>query len=605
VRVPIRSRVGAVSLLFLLPAFPVHAAVQPPPAAASVPAATPADLLPPVVDRIATAVDARFDPAKATALVRFMDQYWRLAANPGFNATIDHIKAQLTAAGFADGLAAAGGPHTWVEGYPAPTPGWDYTVGTVAVQGAHGQAETVVLSRAGQRDSLCINSFSTPSGGITARLVDVGNGGRSSDYAGRDLRGAVVLGDAEVSSLWEEAVVGHGAAGVISTSLGAYVRPDDADSAVQTPRDQWNVLQWNRVPYDPERRGFGFKATPRAAATLRRLLAAGPVRLKVTVQSTFTEGPDRTLIAEIPGTTRATERIVMAAHVQEPGANDDGSGCATLLGLATALRQAIADGAVPRPARTLTFMWVDEVRGSRQWLQDHPDQASGVQYMLSLDMTGEDTTKTGGTFLIEKGPDPSATWTRPSDPHTLWYHEGDAAPMLKGSLLNDLHLAVCQRYGRRTGWVVRTNPYEGGSDHTVYIEAGIPALLNWHFPDRYYHTNLDRPGKTSPLEMKRVGTATATTALLLASATPQDALAVAKVIAVAAGNRLALEARQGADLIGAASDPAEARVEEQEVMDAWRVWYIEALGSVRRLPVTPADAALTSYLDAAIAKLEH
>ncbi|MDE3155130.1 MAG: M28 family peptidase [Acidobacteriota bacterium] len=594
--------VGVLPLLLLLSALRGSAAV--PPAAASAGPA-PADLLPPVVDQVATALDGRFDQARAMALVRFMDQYWRLAGNPGFNATIDHIKGELTAAGFADGAEDPRTPHVWVESYPAPSPGWNDTVGTVAVQGAHGQAGTVVLSRAGQRNALCINSFSTPSGGITARLVDVGDGSRSSDYAGRDLRGAIVLGDAEASTLWDEAVVGHGAAGVISTALGVYVRPEDANSSERTPRDQWNVLQWNRIPYDPVRKGFGFKATPKAAATLRRLLAAGPVTLHVTVQSTFTSGPDRTLIAEIPGTTRPAERIVMAAHVQEPGANDDASGCATLLGLATALRQAIAAGSVPRPARTLTFMWVDEVRGSRQWLQDHPDEAAGVQYMLSLDMTGEDTAKTGGTFLIEKGPDPSATWPRPSDPHTLWYHAGDAAPRLKGSLLNDLHLAVCQRYGRRTGWVVRTNPYEGGSDHTVYIEAGIPALLNWHFPDRYYHTNLDRPDKTSPLEMQRVAGATATTALLLASATPAQALAVAKVIAAAAGDRLALETRQGADIIGAAADPAEARVEEQEVMDAWRVWYIEALGSVRRLPVTPADPALTSFIDAAIAKLER
>jgi aminopeptidase YwaD len=564
---------------------------------------TPASLLPPVVDTIGAAMDARFDRAGAMALVRFMDQYWRLAGNPGFNATIDHIETQLIAAGFADGSPTSdGAPHAWVESYPAQTPGWDYRVGTLAIAGAGGR---VVLSQSGQRDSLCINSFSTPPGGLTARLVDVGAGSRESDYAGRDVRGAVVLGDADSSRLWEEAVVGRGAAGVISTSLGDYVRPDDADSGVQTPRDQWNVLQWNRIPYDAARRGFGFKATPKAAATLRRALAAGPVSVTVTIQSAFTDGPDRTLIAEIPGTTRAAERIVMAAHVQEPGANDDGSGCATLLGLVKALRQAIADGEVPRPARTLTFMWVDEVRGSRQWLQDHPHEAAGVQYMLSLDMTGEDTAKTGGTFLIEKGPDPSATWTRPSDPHTEWYHEGDAVPMLRGSLLNDLHLAVCERYGRRSGWVVRTNPYEGGSDHTVYIEDGIPALLNWHFPDRYYHTNLDRPEKTSPAEMQRVAAATATTALLLASATPRQALDVARAIEAAANARLALETRQGAAIAAAAPDRGEARLEERELMDAWRVWYVEALDSVRRLPVTPGGPVLNAYIDTAIAKLEH
>jgi hypothetical protein len=63
--------------------------------------------------------------------------------------------------------------------------------------------------------------------------------------------------------------------------------------------------------------------------------------------------------------------------------------------------------ALPPPARTLTFIWGDENRGSRAWLTAHPDQAKGVQYMFSMDMTGEDTAKTGGTFLIEKQADPS------------------------------------------------------------------------------------------------------------------------------------------------------------------------------------------------------
>ena len=125
--------------------------------------------------------------------------------------------------------------------------------------------------------------------------------------------------------------------------------------------------------------------------------------------------------------------------------------------------------------------------------------------MLSLDMTGEDTAKTGGTFLIEKGPDPSAIWERPSDPHSEWGAGKVDPATVRGSFLNDLHLAVSLRRARDTGWVVRTNPYEGGSDHTVFTDAGVPALLNWHFTDRYYHTNLDTMDKTSPAEMQHVG----------------------------------------------------------------------------------------------------
>ena len=111
--------------------------------------------------------------------------------------------------------------------------------------------------------------------------------------------------------------------------------------------------------------------------------------------------------------------------------------------------------------------------------------------MFALDMTGEDTSKTGGTFLIEKQPDPSAVWPRPSDPHTAWGASPVDAKTLNGSLLNDVHLAICLRRATDTGWIVRTNPYEGGSDHTAFGAAGIPALLNWHFTDRYYHSSFD------------------------------------------------------------------------------------------------------------------
>ena len=38
-----------------------------------------------------------------------------------------------------------------------------------------------------------------------------------------------------------------------------------------------------------------------------------------------------------------------------------------------------------------------------------------IKWGISLDMVGENTDITGGTFLIEKMPDPSAIWTRGND----------------------------------------------------------------------------------------------------------------------------------------------------------------------------------------------
>jgi aminopeptidase YwaD len=533
---------------------------------AAQPAATS---LPPSAERAYKAVAPLVDGESAMEVVRFMDQYWRLAGNTGFNASLDHIRDRIRAAGL----------QPRVEEFPNRGKGWDYSVGTVTFA----DSGEVLLSRERDRVSLCINSFSTPSGGVEAPLVDVTGGGAPADYTGKDVKGAIVLGSASASVLWREAVVARGALGVISTAVASYIRPEDP--ARFTAADQQDVFQWSAIPYDEARKGFGFKASWRAASRMRERLKSAPVRLKVAIESSFSPGPNRMLVAEIPGATKPAERIVMVAHIQEPGANDDASGCGTLLALAVALQRAIATHVLPPPGRTLTFIWADETAGSRNWLTTHADEARATQYMFALDMTGEDTAKTDGTFLIEKQPDPSAVWTRPSDPHTLWGGTEVKAEMLKGSLLNDLHLAVCLRRARDTGWVVRTNPYEGGSDHSPFGEAGIPALLNWHFTDRYYHTNLDRPDKTSTPEMVNVGVAVATSAWFLASASSTDIEPTTALILRAATDRLALEQRQGAT---------------GEILDAWRKWYREALESVRSLSVDGGD---TSSIDRAVAAL--
>jgi aminopeptidase YwaD len=532
--------------------------------------------LPPTAEKAYGAVAAQFDERDALSVVSFMDQYWRLAGNPGFNASIDHIRDRLAAAGFAATTGAAPA-SVRVDEFPNAGRGWDHRIGTLQIDG---EQETL-LSRDRDRVSLAINSFSTSPGGLVAPLVDVG-AGNASDYTGKEIKGAVVLGDASLGWLWQEAIKRRGAAGVVSTEIARYIRP--ADPAMMT-NEQKDVLQWGSVPYDATLKSFGFKASWRAADRMRTRLKQSAVRVRVTIDSSFYDGPNRTLIAEITGRTRPNERIVMVAHVQEPGANDDGSGCGTLYGLARALVAAIKSGALPQPERTLTFMWVDEVRGSRQWIRSHPDEARGVQYMFAMDMTGEDTEQTGGTFLIEKQADPSAVWSRPSDPHTEWGASEVKAETLKGSLFNDLHLAVCLRRARDVGWVVRTNPYEGGSDHTAFASAGIPSLLNWHFTDRYYHTNQDRLDKVSSAEMKNVGVAVATSAWLLASATEQDSASVVDLLVSAADARLKLEREQGAALAPKATDAAAAAVIERQVSAAWVKWYEEALDSVAQLPV--------------------
>ena len=158
------------------------------------PSARLAATVEPVIDALWTG----FDMPAAMAHVRFIGQYWRLAGNPGYNASIDRLRARLAEAGV----------KTAIEEYPNTGQGWDHTAATLSVV-VPGEADDVVLSRDKDRLTLCINSFSTPRGGVMARLVDVGRG-REEDYAGKDLKGAVVLGDLDAGQLWRRAVTTGG-----------------------------------------------------------------------------------------------------------------------------------------------------------------------------------------------------------------------------------------------------------------------------------------------------------------------------------------------------------------------------------------------------------
>jgi hypothetical protein len=501
--------------------------------------------LPPRAEAIYSALSPRIDVAGPMDLVRLMAPLWRVAGNPQFDRSLEWIAARLAAAGI----------RFRYDTIASNSQGWDMREAIVRFDGPEGE---VVLSREQDRVPLAINSFSTPDGGVLLPLVDAGRGLESADYEGRRVEGAVVLADGPIGAVWSQAVKSRGAAGVISTQIASYARPET------TP----GVLQWGAIPYAAERPSFGFKATPRASATLRQRLAGGPVRLHVRVETEFHRRPVRTLVAEFPGARWPDDRVVLVAHVQEPGANDNASGCGTLLAVALAIQRALADATLPRPARTLTLMWGDENRASDAWIAADAARVSRVLAMMSLDMTGEDTSQTGGTFLIEKSPDPTAVWDRPSDPHSEWGASQVDPALLRGSFLNDLHLAVSLRRARDTGWVVRTNPYEGGSDHTSFTRAGVPALLNWHFTDRYYHTNLDTIDKVSAPTMANVAAAVSTTALFLASADRADVAPMVALIERARVARLETERRNQA--------PA-------EVLSAWTVWYDEAMASVERL----------------------
>ena len=254
---------------------------------------------------------------------------------------------------------------------------------------------------------------------------------------------------------------------------------------------------------------------------------------------------------------------------------------------------------MPLPRRSITFIWGDEIAATRRYLEADQERARGVRWGISLDMVGEDTAKTGGVFLIEKMPDPSAVWTRGRDRHTEWGGRPMRTDQLVPHYLNDFLLTRFREQGSRAGWEVSSNPYEGGSDHVPFLRADIPGVLLWHFTDVFYHTDGDRLDKVSAATMANVGTAALVSGLMLASADANTALRVVRETSVAARRRLETEFTLSERAISEGEDPAEQRL----IVRTWTEWYVAALGTCRDLEIGGAGEALAGAIETAQAEI--
>src|SRR6185436_2404224 len=259
-----------------------------------------------------------------------------------------------------------------------------------------------------------------------------------------------------------------------------------------------------------------------------------------------------------------SERFVLSAHVQEPGANDNASGVGDLSEMARVFATLVKNGSA-KPKRTITMIFGLEIAQTRNFLADDSVRARGVRWGLSLDMTGEDTKKTGGTFLIEKMPDPSAVWTRGEEKHSEWGGQPLKKEQIVPHYFNDFLLARCLDQAAATGWVVKTNPFEGGSDHTPFLNAKKPGVLFWHFTDEFYHTDGDRIDKVSEAELANVGNAALAAVLTLTSADGPTARALVAELERAAIARLDTELK----LSQAAIAKGGPRAAEEEILRTW------------------------------------
>ncbi len=414
-------------------------------------------------------------------------------------------------------------------------PAWD------AEEGELSELREGVESRiASYAASPIVLAEDSESADVTAELVDAGDGTHESDYAGRDVRGKLVLVAQQPGAVQELAVGKHGAAGIVSYA--------------QNQRTAWfgendGLVRWGHLESFSPARTFAFMVSLRTARALEERLAAGEgVRLHARVHAGQHPGAYEVVTATIPGADpRLREReVAFSCHLdhQRPGANDNASGCVTILEAGRALASLIGAGVLPRPARTLRFFWPPEVEGTVALLNARPAQASRLVAVVHMDMVGGGA-ETKAVFHVTQGPR-----SLPSFVHDVAWAFADwiNSESYDFAATGQSDYPSTAPEGGKEPLRAMYSTFTMGSDHEVYEDSSfrIPAIYLNDWPDRYIHTNADSAANIDPTKLKRAALIGAASAYFLANLTGRDRLVVERAIAAGRLEREVVALRRGA-----------------------------------------------------------
>jgi hypothetical protein len=420
---------------------------------------------------------------------------------------------------------------------------------------------------------------------VEAEVVYVG-AGREADYAGKDVTGKIVLGSGSVSAVFGGAVNQRGAAGALGTGS-----PGVSGNAAGYTLDQ---IGWASVSPKPDKGGFGFALSLRQFNELRGYLDRGTkVVVRAHVRAKTYPGKMNVVSAAIPGTDPAAGEFLYVAHsfetISKPGANDNCTGVGTVLEIGRTLARLIRDGVLPRPRRTIRFVWGNEISGSSAFMNKHPELQDKLLAALNFDMTGADPKSTDSYLRIKMTPD-----GRPS------YLNDLIANLLQ--FVDQAEIRTSQ--GVNAQFNYRMCPLAtitSGSDHTVFLAAAIPTIQFNYWPDNFYHSSEDRIVHVDPTELKRVGVTAAAAFYYLANAGAPEARNLAWEAAANGEKWIAEVARQSVRLLG--TDPKKIHDQHKAAQTKVTGAFNRARGaveSVRTLAKSPEVEATVAMLAASL-----
>jgi aminopeptidase YwaD len=371
---------------------------------------------------------------------------------------------------------------------------------------------------------------------LETELVDVGDGAREADYSGKDVRGKIVLADGVLARVQQLAITQHGAVGIISDMPNQTT----AWSGLDTTVVRWGHLD-ARQPS-----GFAFMVSRQTAEALRSRLRGGePVILNSHVKATVGPGHWTVVTATIPGADSAAGEIVYSCHLdhERPGANDNGSGCVTILESARVLAHLIGSGVLPRPKRTLRFIWGPEVEGTMAFLATHPEIKQRLRANIHMDMVGGDPFKNKSVFHVTATP-----WSLPSfvtDVGAVFLDtiRTAASEYAEGETQAETGIVETRAGGQgtRNELIADVTPYSSGSDHDDYDSStiAVPSLYFRDWPDIYIHTDHDTLDQIDATKLRRVALLGAASGYVFATVTTQQLPTLLPFLTARAEARLA------------------------------------------------------------------
>ncbi len=465
---------------------------------------------PPLIARdVAEALAEEISGERAFRELEGVTRRHRMRGSKDFRAAADQLAEGLKAAGLEDvrflTFPADGKIFYGTQRSRAP---WNARAAELWELAPDGEGWKKSVRLADYRTQPVTLAQDSASGAARAALVDIGAGMTDADYDGKDVKGKLVLTSSQPGAVQKRAVEQYGAAGIISYALNQKTawQGDDA-----------SLVRWGHLDSFARPGTFAFMVSLEKARAFQKRLAAGEtIMLDAKVDAGWSKGGYEILTATIKGTDPKAGEIVFSCHLdhQRPGANDNASGCVTIHEVAVSLARLINEKRIARPTRTLRFVWPPEIEGTLALLNGRPDIAARIKAAIHLDMVGGGY-ETGAVFRVTRTPaslpnvvsDVAGALALFVGEETLAHASGEAA---------DFPLTAPE--GAKHALQPRLAPFRLGSDHQIYLDSSwaIPAFYMNDWPDRFIHTNKDRPENIDPTKLKRVAFIAAASGLALA-----------------------------------------------------------------------------------------